>query len=188
MSIGLRMPANFDNFTHREEVLGRKEWIIGLGNSNARLFTQLFQYMFTDVTVLGPDDDPALMPIDALVEPSIEAFEFSVPEQTNTEAFSVWIRYRIKVFDRNGTQTAAWPVSAYGKSQTTTLGGDEALQRAAVLAMRDAVALMIMKFDAETGISSLANTPAAAAPGPAPENDAEAAQTAVAEEIPDETS
>jgi hypothetical protein len=160
MSIGLRMPANFEDFVHEEEVYGKAQWSIDLGRSNAVFFEQLFGHMFAGVTVLGPEDDPQLLPLDALIEPSIDAFEFSTPDQSNTEAFAVWIRYRLKVYDREGKLVSNWPVSAYGKSQTTTMGGSDALQRAAVLAMRDAAALMIMKFDNVTRISSLADHPA----------------------------
>ncbi len=151
-SIGLRIPAEFESFVHTEEVLGRKHWKIDLGRSNAALFTQLFAYMFENVTLLDPDDDASLLSIDALIEPSIDAFEFSVPNQTKTEAFAVWIRYRLKVYDNEGTLVANWPVSAYGKSQSG--GGTDALRRAAVLAMRDAAALIIMKLDDETGMSA----------------------------------
>ncbi len=155
-SVALRIPAEFENYIHEEEVIGREEWSINLGRSNAALFTQLFGYMFDKVTVIGPDDDATLLDIDALVEPSIDAFEFSVPNQSKTESFAVWIRYRINVFDKDGIEVASWPVSAYGKSQTTTMGGSDALRRAAVLAMRDAAALMIMQLDKSTGISLLA--------------------------------
>ena len=160
-SIGLRMPAEFDHFVHDEEIIGREQWTIDLGNSNAALFKQLFGFMFNKVTVLTSTDDPQSFPIDALLEPMIDAFEFSVPNQSKTEAFAVWIRYRIKVFDYNGDEVADWPVSAYGKSQTASVSGSEALERAAILAMRDAAALMIMKLDEATGISSMAATRAA---------------------------
>jgi len=155
-SIGLRMPAEFNNFIHDEEIIGREHWTINLGNANASLFTQLFGFMFENVTVLSNADDPKLLSIDALIEPSIDAFEFSVPNQSKTESFAVWIRYRIKVFDRTGLEVADWPVSAYGKSQTASVSGPEALERAAILAMRDAAALMIMKLDEATGISTMA--------------------------------
>ena len=116
--------------------------------------------------ILRPDDDPRLMPIDALIEPSIDAFEFSTPEQSNTDAFAVWIRYRMKVYDRDGNLVSNWPVAAYGKSQKSGIGGSDALQRAAILAMRDAAALMVMKFDNVTRISSLKDGPLAPlAPG-----------------------
>lgn len=155
-SIGLRMPPNFHNFIHEEEIIGREQWSINLGSSNAALFEQLFGYMFDDVKILNENDDPKEYGLDALIEPSIDAFEFSVPNQSKTEAFAVWIRYRIKVYDDAGDQVANWPVSAYGKSEKASISGTQALQRAAILAMRDAAALMIMKLDEATGISKIA--------------------------------
>ncbi len=154
VSVGVRFPDNFSDFSHEEEVLGSEQWTINLGRSNEKLFTELFGYMFENVTVLGPDDDPYAMGFDAYIEPSIDAFEFSVPNQTKTQAFAVWIRYRIKVWNSDGDQIANWPIAAYGKSQSTLMGGSAALQRAAILAMRDAAALMIDKLDRETGVGS----------------------------------
>jgi hypothetical protein len=157
------MPENFEHFVHEEQVYGREEWSINLGRSNAALFTQLFGYMFENVIVLNDSDDPKTLAIDALIEPSIDAFEFSVPNQSKTDSFAVWIRYRIRVFDFDGNEVANWPVSAYGKSQTASISGSQALQRAAILAMRDAAALMIIKLDEMTGISKLAESRAATA-------------------------
>jgi hypothetical protein len=192
MSIGLRMPANFQHFVHQEKVFGREEWSIDLGRSNAALFEDLFRHMFAGVRVLSADDDPQLLPLDALVETSIDEFEFATPDQSNTEAFAVWIRYRLKVYDREGKLLSEWPVSAYGKSQTTTMGKSQALQRAAVLAMRDAAALMVMKFDQETQISTLLNKPATQiAPvteAPSESPDEGGIQTTALEEITDESS
>ncbi|MDH3533585.1 MAG: hypothetical protein OEO82_11695 [Gammaproteobacteria bacterium] len=191
VSVGLRMPANFQSFVHREEVYGREEWSIDLGNSNATFFTQLFGHMFRDVKILGDDDDPKSFDIDALIEPSIDAFEFSVPNQSKTESFAVWIRYRLKVYDRGGTLVSNWPVSAYGKSQTESVSNSEALQRAAILAMRDAAALMIMKLDDVTKISSLAGQPmpiaTPAAMPPASNTEEDDVQITGVEEREDET-
>ncbi len=154
--VGLRMPANFEDFVHEEEVLGSEQWSIDLGSANSQLFTQLFGHMFDELIILGADDVPDDYDLDALIEPSIDAFEFSVPNQSKTESFAVWIRYRVKVFDNAGTEVANWPVSAYGKSQTESVSGPKALQRAAILAMRDAAALMIMKLDQAAGIGDMA--------------------------------
>jgi len=170
-SVGLRLPVEFQHYVHDEEIIGREQWSIDLGNSNAALFTQLFGFMFEKVTLVSADENPADLPIDVLIEPSIEAFEFSVPNQSKTDAFAVWIRYRIKVFDQQGTEVANWPVSAYGKSQKASISGSQALQRAAILAMRDAAALMIMKLDEATGIGSMAA--ARAGNGPVPESEQE---------------
>lgn len=184
-TVGLRMPENFYHFVHEEQVFGREEWSIDLGGSNAALFTQLFGYMFQNVIVLNDSDDPKTLAIDALIEPSIDAFEFSVPNQSKTDSFAVWIRYRIRVFDFDGNEVANWPVSAYGKSQTSSISGSQALQRAAILAMRDAAALMIIKLDEMTGISKLAESRAATTV-PAAAETVDAAETSALEESSDE--
>ncbi len=159
VDVAVRIPAEFENFVHVEDVLGKDTWTISLGRSNAAFFTQLFGYMFDTVIILGPDDDPRDFQFDALIEPSIEGFEFSVPSQSQTDAFAVWIRYRMAVFDSVGNRASSWTVSAYGKSQKEGLGGSDSLKRAAVLAMRDAAALIIMQMDKVTKIRALADGP-----------------------------
>lgn len=159
VDVAVRIPAEFQDFIHTEEVLGKDTWTIHLGSSNANFFTQLFGFMFDSVIILGPDDDPRDHQFDALIEPSIEGFEFSVPAQSQTDAFAVWVRYRISVFDSIGNPASSWTVSAYGKSQKEGLGGSDSLRRAAILAMRDAAALIIMQMDKVTKIRVLADGP-----------------------------
>jgi len=159
MDVAVRIPAEFQNFVHEENVLGRETWTINLGSANASFFTQLFGYMFDNVIVLGPDDNALDYTFDALVEPTIEGFEFSVPNQSKTDDFAVWIRYRMQIFDSLGNSASTWTVSAYGKSQKEGMGGSKSLQRAAVLAMRDAAALILLQMDKSTKIGELANGP-----------------------------
>lgn len=189
LSVAARYPDAFDHYVHEEQVIGKKKWTIDLGEANSMLFTKLFDAMFTDFTVLEQGADPGTMAIDALIEPSIDAFEFSVPNQSQTDAFAVWIRYRIKIFDSEGNQIANWPISAYGKSMAEGFGKDDALRRAAVLAMRDAAALVIMQMDKATGISALSAARSDAA-GPARPEAAQTGQrfnTSVSEQLHDDT-
>lgn len=157
LDVALRVPAEFKQFVHEENILGKEAWSIDLGGANETFFTQLFGYLFNSLTVIGPDDDARDYEFDALIEPTIDGFEFSVPNQSKTETFAVWIRYRLRIYDREGTNASNWTVSAYGKSQKEGLNGSAALQRAALLAMRDAAALIIMQLDKATQITSLAN-------------------------------
>jgi hypothetical protein len=184
LRVAARYSEVFDHFVHEEEIIGKESWTIDLGQANRLLFTQLFDSMFTEFTVLEGEADARDLGIDALIEPSIDAFEFSVPAQSQTEDFAVWIRYRIKIFDKDGVQIANWPIAAYGKSLSTMFGSDQALQRAAVLAMRDAAALIILQMDKATGISKLSEARAQSeAPAPSPAN----LQSTVNEEPRDES-
>lgn len=186
LTVAARYPDVFDHFVHEERVFGKEKWSIDLGRSNRMLFTQLFGSMFTEFSVVPDGVDPRDLSFDALIEPSIDAFEFSVPSQSQTDDFAVWIRYRIKIFDNAGIQIANWPIAAYGKSQSVTFGGDKALQRAAILAMRDAAALIILQMDKETGISKLSEARVQQVPPPESPEDL-ALQTTAVEEIPDES-
>ena len=189
ISVAARIPAEFDSFVHEERIIGKEKWVIDLGRSNRLLFTQLFGSMFSEFHVIGENDDPGDLAIDALIEPSIDAFEFSVPSQSQTDEFAVWIRYRLKIFDADGVQVANWPIAAYGKSQTSTFDGDTALRRAAVLAMRDAAALIIMQMDNSTGISKLRDARARRnSSPPAVISEEEEVQATASEEIPDDAS
>lgn len=192
MAVAARYPENFAHYVHQEIVIGKEKWSIDLGRANEILFTQLFSSMFTDYRVIPQNVDPQDLAIDAYIEPSIDAFEFSVPSQSQTDEFAVWIRYRIKIFDNQGNQIANWPISAYGKSLTTTFGSDAALRRAAVLAMRDAAALVILQMDKATGISKLsAATRAPESPPSAPPDEIPAVepvmQTTATEESNDDS-
>ncbi len=173
LSVAVRYPEAFQHYVHKEKVIGKDEWTIDMGRANKMLFTRLFGAMFANCTVIGeepkladdqealpcsfvpPDTDPGTLSVDALLEPSIDAFEFSVPEQSQTDSFAVWIRYRLKIFDAEGNEIANWPLSAYGKALSGMMGGDEALRHAAVLAMRDAAALVILQMDKSQRISAL---------------------------------
>jgi hypothetical protein len=159
LKVAVRIPQEFEGYVHEEEVLGREDWSISLGRSNAALFTQLFAHLFEETIVLKPEEDANQFTFDALIEPSIDGFEFSTPAQSQTNAYAVWIRYRLIIFDSAGNKFANWPVSAYGKSQKEGIGGSDSLQRAAVLAMRDAAALMVTQLEKATGLSALADGP-----------------------------
>jgi len=146
LSAAIKYPDNFEDFSHEEQIIGEDKWQIKLGGSNKILFNKLFSSIFNDFIIL--DKDSALeSTIDILIEPEIEAFEFSVPKQSQTNAFAVWIRYRIKIYDNQGKTIANWPISAYGKSETGTFSNNNDLGHAAILAMRDAAALIILQIE-----------------------------------------
>ena len=146
LSAAIKYPDNFEDFSHEEQIIGEDKWQIKLGGSNKILFNKLFSSIFNDFIIL--DKDSALeSTTDILIEPEIEAFEFSVPKQSQTNAFAVWIRYRIKIYDNQGKTIANWPISAYGKSETGTFSDNNDLGHAAILAMRDAAALIILQLE-----------------------------------------
>ena len=160
LKVAVRYSAEMENYRHEEEVLGGQKWSISLGSANKILFNHLFDSMFEEVVEVGPDTDVTTTGADALIEASVEAFEFALPAQSRSDAYTVWIRYRLRFFDAEGKEIANWPFSAYGKAGDAGMfGADEALAKAAVLAMRDAAAMIGLRFARETGLGDPGATP-----------------------------
>ena len=147
--VAVQYGENMYDFTHREEHLGDKQWTIQLGDSNKRVYDQILSSLFPGATFIGPAEPIPTDQYDMVLRPSIQAFEFALPQQSRTDAYTVWIRYQIEVFNRFGTKVGTWPINAYGKSGAERFEGTDAIQRAATLAMRDAAALISMRLSAQ---------------------------------------
>jgi hypothetical protein len=153
LKVAVRYSPEMSNYVHEEEVLGRQKWTINLGEANKLAFRHLFGSMFSEVVEVDADTDVEAVGADALIEASIEAFEFALPAQSRSDAYTIWIRYRLRIFDAEGTEISNWPIAAYGKAGSEGIfSADEALARAAVLAMRDAAAMIGLRFARETGL------------------------------------
>lgn len=153
LKVAVRYSPEMSRYVHEEEVLGRQKWTINLGAANKLAFRHLFESMFSEVVEVDADTDVETVGADALIEASIEAFEFALPAQSRSDAYTIWIRYRLRIFDAEGTEISNWPIAAYGKAGSEGMfSADEALARAAVLAMRDAAAMIGLRFARETGL------------------------------------
>lgn len=147
LDIALHFTPEFASYHYREDIPGDAEWDIDLGKANVALFETVSRRLFRSATRV--DQRPAgaeAARFNAIIEPSIAAFEFSLPAQSATDQYSVWIRYTVKVFRPDGTELTAWNISAYGESGSTLLQPARSMEQAAILALRDAAATLAVSF------------------------------------------
>src|SRR5690606_32098849 len=83
--------------------------------------------------------------LDAVVEPTLEKFEFDIPIGQRDEFVEVWMQYQIKLYEPDGSAIIEWPVSGYGKAELVRDQRD-AVRRAAIVAMREVGATISTKF------------------------------------------
>src|SRR4029450_13982610 len=74
-----------------------------------------------------------------------------VPQGERDKFVEVWLQYEITVYDPSGATIIAWPVSGYGKSELER-DAEDAVQRAAIVAMREAGATIATKFSEQPQI------------------------------------
>ena len=147
LDVALYFNNEFTKYRYQENVPGESQWDIELGEANVALFESVSRRLFRSATrVDSRPAGPAAAGFNAIIEPSVAAFEFSLPNQSATDQYSVWIRYTIKVFKPDGELLTSWNISAYGESGSTLLRPARSMQQATMLALRDAAAMLTVGF------------------------------------------
>jgi hypothetical protein len=148
LRVALHYAPAVADYTYKESLAGERDWTVHLGTANVRMFDSVFAGLFLATQrVAGIDTAAQEMPdLDAIIAPAVDAFEFSLPGQAGTGRYAVWIRYNLDVYDRDGQLLLRWPVTAYGQSGTGGLSDEESMERATVLALRDAAASIAVGF------------------------------------------
>ena len=146
VSMGIIIPDELYNFIYTEDIPDQSLWTIALGDANVAMLEPLFKRMFRDTREI---ESLALVAgdgtLDGVIEPKLEKFEFDVPNGERDEFVEVWLQYQITVYEPDGGTVIQWPVSGYGKSELLR-DAEDAVQRAAVVAMREAGATISTKF------------------------------------------
>ena len=149
LPVGLYMDEALLSYVHRESLEGHGDWEIDLGSAQRPMFDNLLSGLFIGhrfVKQLGASHDD----IAGVLAPSIEELQFSIPEQTRSEYYEVWIRYRFELHGNDGEKLGHWDLTAYGKAHRQNhAGASAALQSAALVACRDAMAFFTQQFGKE---------------------------------------
>ena len=148
LTMGFHLTEPLLSYVHKEELEIGGEWEIDLGGAQATMFENLLSGMFRTARVVagpgGTGDD-----VDGVLVPTIEEVQFSTPEQTRSDYFEVWVKYKFELYDADGTLAGEWPLTAYGKANAHNYGMNKrepALQAAALAALRDAMAFFTVQF------------------------------------------
>ncbi len=124
---------------------GSREVSIAVGTTQMALFTSVARSMFQGIATL--DQLPPSATSELIIMPVVEEVQVAMPSETQLNIFEVWIKYNIRVFDGNAQPVADWIMPAYGKTPTRFLKSDaEALNQAAIVALRDAGANLVTGF------------------------------------------
>jgi hypothetical protein len=150
LKMGMYFEPALTEYVYEERITDHGDWRIELGPMQPKLFLQMGSAMFqravrvNAITPLAPD-------LDGVLAPTIADFQISIPAQTRSDAYEVWIKYLIRVYDKSGSLVAEWPLTAYGKASQKDYGALEstrgpAMQAATMRALRDAGAFLVMGF------------------------------------------
>lgn len=137
---------NEDFRNYRFENLEPKEVSISVGETQVQLFQAVSNSLFkhTDIGNSQPENPRS----DLVLVPTVADVQIAMPYETQLKVFEVWIKYKLELFDNEGELISEWTMPAYGKTPTRFLKSEsEALNQAAIAALRDAGANLITGFE-----------------------------------------
>jgi hypothetical protein len=175
VSLGIFLDDTLINYAHKETIDQSGAWEVQIGQAQTQLFTNLATGLFENYVFVS--GNTAAAPLDGVLKPSITDVQFSVPAQTRSDYYEVWVRYEFALYDRTGS----WKLPAYGKASKNNHGSSsDGLQAAAIAACRDAMAFFSINFSREPVVQKwiAAGKPSQPAPvmateSPAVESDGE---------------
>ncbi|MFW2403147.1 MAG: hypothetical protein ACN4GT_00185 [Gammaproteobacteria bacterium] len=156
LDAGVYFAEELKNYDYTEDLPGDVSWSFTLGEANVKMFNRALGALFQE---LVPVDQPGGVGapfdrVDLVVAPKLEAFEFSLPRQSRSDQYAVWIKYTIAIHEPDGTLFTEWPVSAYGQADSRLFRGSGAMEAAVVRAMRDAIANIVIGLPEEPNVKA----------------------------------
>ena len=173
ITVGVIYPSAFAEHEFFDEAKGRAEsdWLVKTGEAQVEFWDTLFTGMFENVVHIRDWEtvQSHLTTVDGVLIPAIAELQYAIPTHTNVKVYEIWMRYEFRLVDisaihrqEDGALTfnpderlAAWPITAYGKTPTAFLQTDEeAVNLAAVVALRDAGAHFVTTFGATPDVAA----------------------------------
>ena len=202
ITVGVIYPQAFAEHEFFDEAKGRAEsdWLVKTGEAQVEFWDKVFNGMFAEVVHIRDWQTVQTrgVELDGVIIPAISDLQYTIPTHTNVKIYEIWMRYDFRLVDISAIhrqeddaltvnpdeRLAAWPITAYGKTPTAFLQTDEeAVNLAAVVALRDAGAHFITTFGAMPDIAAWLDD---IANEPQDEGEAPAQNDGPAPTIPDE--
>ncbi len=173
ITMGVIYPPAFAQHEFFDEAKGRadSDWLVRTGEAQVAFWDILLGGLFQEVVHIDSWEAAQAKGgrIDGVLIPSIAELQYTVPTHTNVKVYEIWMRYEFCLVDiaaihqqddgalsfNPDDRLAEWPITAYGKTPTAFLQSDEeAVNLAAVVALRDAGAHFITTFGRTPGVDA----------------------------------
>lgn len=119
---------------------------IDIGAAQVELLTKAFKGLFVNVSSAAARAEVA-EGAELVITPRVVEVQVSTPSENYLNVYEVWIKYALDIETAGGEPIDSWFMPAYGKTpDSMMLSRTEAIEEAAVVALRDAGAKLALDF------------------------------------------
>ena len=176
VSVGILFTQEFREHELIDDATGRGEvsWRVSTGSAQVDFWSTLFPAFFQNVVFINSYEDLETYDVDAVLIPEVSEVQYAIPLYTSVKVYEIWMRYQLSLVEpeqimdtdnktinlENMQAFAEWPLTAYGKTPTAFMQSDiDAVNLAAVMALRDAGANFITSFTRVPGVMDWIENP-----------------------------
>jgi hypothetical protein len=176
VSVGILFTQEFREHDLIDDATGRGEvsWRVSTGSAQVDFWSTLFPAFFQNVVFINSYEDLETYDVDAVLIPEVSEVQYAIPLYTSVKVYEIWMRYQLSLVEpeqimdtdnktinlENMQAFAEWPLTAYGKTPTAFMQSDvDAVNLAAVMALRDAGANFITSFARVPGVMDWIENP-----------------------------
>ena len=176
VSVGVLFTKEFKEHELVDDATGRGEvsWRVSTGTAQVEFWSTLFPAFFQNVVFIESYEDLQTYDVDAVLIPKVADVQYAIPLYTNVKVYEIWMRYNLSLVEpeqiideenatislENMQPFAEWPLTSYGKTPTAFMQSDiDAVNLAAVMALRDAGANFITSFLRVPGVMNWIKNP-----------------------------
>ena len=151
-------PPQIRTHIYEEKIENHGDFRIDMTGAHEVLFSTVFDSLFEGyVEVENFEEVPG--DVHGIISPSVQEVQITLPQQTRSDYYEVWIQYQLQLWDSSGQLVHSWPLAAYGKANknnypTLSRASAAALHDATEFALRDAAASMSFYFAREPQVQS----------------------------------
>ena len=158
-------------FFDESKTRGQSSWVVKTGQAQIMMWNTLLAGVFEEVVHLksAPIPGQNVPGVDGILVPHVSQLQYTIPKHTQVKVYEIWMRYRFELLTPDAQPVAEWDMSSYGKTPTAFLQSDqEAVNLAAVMALRDAGANFATTFTRIAPIQAWLQAQNVPAPGSSP--------------------
>ena len=176
VSVGILFTQEFREHELIDDATGRGEvsWRVSTGSAQVDFWSTLFPAFFQNVVFINSYEELETYDVDAVLIPEVSEVQYAIPLYTSVKVYEIWMRYQLSLVEpeqimdadnktinlENMQAFAEWPLTAYGKTPTAFMQSDvDAVNLAAVMALRDAGANFITSFARVPGVMDWIENP-----------------------------
>lgn len=142
---------NVNNYQFKSEVLEKTDnsWEINFQDTQKNIFTIILNSFFDNYNISDNFDDISDTSADLIIGFNLESFELLTPQIASNDKYSIWIKYKINIYDQKKDLIQNWSITGYGEQLTGAFKGNDAILNAISLALRDVGANLTIKLESD---------------------------------------